>query len=170
LLAVFLSILIDYLPKVSYIYLEFEIKRGETMNQQQEALKAYIGLLRTSHRLEQLAKQDVTCYDLNITEFSVLELLLHKGPQTIQKIKEKILIASSSTTYVIDQLHKKGYVTRTPSEKDRRITYVELTEAGLIEEIFPTHAKRIAEAFEQLSSEELTLLQKTLRKITNETK
>lgn len=49
------------------------------MNQQQEALKAYIGLLRTSHRLEQLAKQDVTCYDLNITEFSVLELLLHKG-------------------------------------------------------------------------------------------
>ena len=110
-LAVFLSILIDYLPKVSYIYLEFEIKRGET-------------------------------------------------------------IASSSTTYVIDQLHKKGYVTRTPSEKDRRITYVELTEAGktLIKEIFPTHAKRIAEAFEQLSSEELTLLQKTLRKITNETK
>jgi len=89
LLAVFLSILIDYLPKVSYIYLEFEIKRGETMNQQQEALKAYIGLLRTSHRLEQLAEQDVTCYDLNITEFSVLELLLHKGPQTIQKIKEE---------------------------------------------------------------------------------
>ncbi|NRE10132.1 MarR family transcriptional regulator, partial [Enterococcus faecalis] len=32
-LAVFLSILIDYLPKVSYIYLEFEIKRGETMTQ-----------------------------------------------------------------------------------------------------------------------------------------
>ena len=53
-----------------------------------------------------------------------------------------------------------------PSEKDRRITYVELTEAGktLIEEIFPTHAKRIAEAFEQLSSEELTLLQKLYEK------
>jgi DNA-binding MarR family transcriptional regulator len=70
----------------------------------------------------------------NITEFSVLELLLHKGPQTIQKIKEKILIASSSTTYVIDQLHKKGYVTRTPSEKDRRITYVELTGVNSSEE------------------------------------
>ena len=27
------------------------------MNQQQEALKAYIGLLRTSHRLEQLASK-----------------------------------------------------------------------------------------------------------------
>ena len=53
-----------------------------------------------------------------------------------------------------------------PSEKDRRITYVELTEAGktLIEEIFPMHAKRIAEAFEQLSSEELTLLQKLYEK------
>ena len=59
------------------------------MSQQQEALKAYIGLLRTDHQLEQLAKQDVTCYDLNITEFSVLELLLHKGPQTIQKLRRK---------------------------------------------------------------------------------
>ena len=94
------------------------------MDHQEEALKVYIGLLRSSSHLEQVAKQDVRCYGLNLTEFSVLELLYHKGTHTTQAIKEKILIASSSTTYVIDQLVKKGCVRRETSQTDQRITYV----------------------------------------------
>ena len=57
------------------------------MNQQQEALKAYIGLLRTSHRLEQLAKQDVTCYDLNYRIFSIRAVTPWSSDHP--KIKEK---------------------------------------------------------------------------------
>ena len=41
------------------------------MDHQEEALKVYIGLLRSSSHLEQVAKQDVRCYGLNLTEFSV---------------------------------------------------------------------------------------------------
>ena len=59
------------------------------MAHQEEALKAYIGLLRTASRLEQVAKKDVRCYGLNITEFSVLELLYHKGTHTTQAIRKK---------------------------------------------------------------------------------
>ena len=59
------------------------------MDHQEEALKVYIGLLRSSSHLEQVAKQDVRCYGLNLTEFSVLELLYHKGTHTTQAIKEK---------------------------------------------------------------------------------
>lgn len=137
------------------------------MDHQSEALKAYIGLLRTSSQLEQIAKQDVACYNLNITEFSVLELLFHKGAHTTQGIKEKILIASSSTTYVIDQLVKKGLVQRRNSPSDRRVIYVEITKPGidLMEKIFPLHAKRIADSFEEVSLDELQLLQKILKKI-----
>jgi MarR family 2-MHQ and catechol resistance regulon transcriptional repressor len=142
------------------------------MAHQEEALKAYIGLLRTASRLEQVAKKDVRCYGLNITEFSVLELLYHKGTHTTQAIKEKILIASSSTTYVVDQLVKKGYVQREPSQEDQRVTYVSITEAGraLMEKIFPSHAQKIAASFSELSSEELQQLKTILRKITYDQK
>ncbi|MCA5013035.1 MULTISPECIES: MarR family winged helix-turn-helix transcriptional regulator [unclassified Enterococcus] len=137
------------------------------MDHQEESLKTYIGILRTASQLEQLAKKDVTCYGLNITEFSVLELLFHKGRQTTQTIKEKILIASSSTTYVIDQLTKKGYVKRQTNESDRRIIYVDITVAGktLMEEIFPTHAQQIAASFSDITIEELRSLQHLLKKI-----
>ncbi|MFB8636994.1 MarR family winged helix-turn-helix transcriptional regulator [Enterococcus casseliflavus] len=142
------------------------------MAHQEEALKAYIGLLRTASRLEQVAKKDVRCYGLNITEFSVLELLYHKGTHTTQAIKEKILIASSSTTYVVDQLVKKGCVRRESSQEDQRVTYVRITEAGraLMEKIFPSHAQKIAASFSELSSEELQQLKTILRKITYDQK
>ncbi|WP_430612659.1 MarR family winged helix-turn-helix transcriptional regulator [Enterococcus sp. DIV0876] len=138
------------------------------MSHQEAALSAYIGLLRTANQLEQMAKKDVRCYGLNITEFSVMELLYHRGTQATQAIKEKILIASSSTTYVIDQLEKKGYVKRQQSDQDQRISLVSLTEPGrkLIEDIFPTHAQQIDQRFGEISMEELANLKTILRKIT----
>lgn len=137
------------------------------MKREDKALGAFIGLLRNSHKLEKIVKQDVSCYQLNITEFSVMELLFHQGRQTTQTIKEKILIASSSTTYVIDQLEKKNYVERMVSTEDKRITYVSLSEKGnqLMTEIFPLHAKTISDCFSTLEEKELNQFIKTLGKL-----
>ena len=142
------------------------------MNRQDKSLQALIAILRTSDALENMVRKDVSCYNLNLTEFSVLELLYHKGSQTIQTIKNKILIASSSTTYVIDQLVKKGYVKRELCQADKRVTYAEITEEGkkLMGDIFPKHASRIENNFENLTEEELVQLKSLLRKVTQEKK
>ncbi|MDT2805654.1 MarR family transcriptional regulator [Vagococcus lutrae] len=123
--------------------------------------------MRTSRYLEQQVKQDVKQYGLNMTEFAVLEFLYHKGRQPIQQISEKILIASSSTTYVIDQLGKKGLVNRALCQKDKRVTYAELTEKGttLMATIFPKHAEKIMELFSVLTESEQETLLEALKKI-----
>lgn len=137
------------------------------MKREDKALGAFIGIMRGSNKLEKIVKKDVSCYNLNITEFSVMELLFHQGRQTTQTIKEKILIASSSTTYVIDQLEKKEYVERLINVEDKRITYVSLSEKGsqLMEDIFPLHAKTISDSFAALEDDELTQLIKLLGKV-----
>ncbi len=137
------------------------------MRREGKALGAFVSILRNSNALEKIVKKDVACYQLNITEFSVLELLFHQGQQTTQTIKEKILIASSSTTYVIDQLEKKGYVLRQVSAKDKRITYVSLSDKGreLMIEIFPLHEATISQCFSTLEDEELNQLIKILGKL-----
>lgn len=137
------------------------------MNRQDIALGTFVSLMRGSNKFEKIVKDDVSFYQLNITEFSVLELLFHKGKQTTQTIKEKILIASSSTTYVIDQLENKGYVERQVSEKDRRVTYVHISEKGktLMEDIFPQHAETIKNCFSNLEANELEQLLKLLAKM-----
>lgn len=137
------------------------------MYRTEESLKALVGIKRTNDTLDRIVKQDMKNYGLNITEFAVMELLYHKGDQPIQKVKQRILIASSSTTYVIDQLVKKAYVTRRQDTEDKRITYAVLTEKGhaLMEQIFPQHAETIEKAFSILDDEELAIFRRALKKI-----
>lgn len=51
---------------------------------------------------------DIRKSGLNTTEFGVLELLYHSGDQPLQKIGDKILLASGSITYVVDKLEKSN--------------------------------------------------------------
>ena len=51
----------------------------------------------------------------------MLELLYNKGPQPIQRIRDRVLIASSSISYVVSQLEDKGWITREKDKDDKRI-------------------------------------------------
>ncbi|WP_340299311.1 MarR family winged helix-turn-helix transcriptional regulator [Staphylococcus coagulans] len=129
------------------------------------ALKTLIGLKRANDMIDKIIRNDVKSYGLNITEFAVLELLYNKGEHSIQRIQERILIASSSTTYVVQKLEEKGLLQRRQCEKDRRVSYAALTDKGqaLMTQIFPQHAKAIEAAFSELTTEELNTLQQTLK-------
>ncbi|GAE35948.1 transcriptional regulator [Halalkalibacter akibai JCM 9157] len=101
-------------------------------------------------------EEDIKSYGLNPTEFAVLELLYSKGDQPIQKIGEKVLLASSSITYVVDKLEKKQLIMRRPCPKDRRVTYAAITDEGtsLMADIFPKHREAIVEIFGGLDGKE----------------
>ncbi len=114
------------------------------------SLKALTVLLRASQTVEEVLRKDMQRYQLNLTEFAVLELLYHKGDQPIQRIGEKILITSGSITYVVDKLQQKGYVKRVACPTDRRVTFAALTEEGrsFIERIFPQHEALVEKLFD----------------------
>ncbi|MBA8779543.1 MarR family transcriptional regulator [Staphylococcus schleiferi subsp. coagulans] len=135
------------------------------------ALKTLIGLKRANDMIDKIIRNDVKSYGLNITEFAVLELLYNKGEHSIQRIQERILIASSSTTYVVQKLEEKGLLQRRQCENDRRVSYAALTDKGqaLMTQIFPQHAKAIEAAFSELTTEELNTLQQTLKTLSTPT-
>lgn len=137
------------------------------MEKRELALKAVVGIMRTQAKLVKILKSDIQQYGVNMTEFAVLEVLYHKGEQQMQDICQKILIASSSTTYVVNQLEQKEYVERIRDEADRRIFYVRLTEKGrtLMDEVFPLHAEHIARVFEEVTEEELQITLNTLKAV-----
>ncbi|MEB7824632.1 MarR family winged helix-turn-helix transcriptional regulator [Staphylococcus chromogenes] len=140
------------------------------MNRVDTSLKVFIGLRRTNDMLDKLIHKDIKSYGLNVTEFAVLEVLYNRGEHTIQRIKERILIASSSTTYVVTNLEKKGYIKRRQDTKDKRVSYASLTDKGraFMDEIFPNHANAIASVFSDLSEDELQSLQKVLKRISTQ--
>lgn len=122
-----------------------------------DSLKAFAVLMRSSQHVQESIKRSVANFSLNTSEFGVLELLYHKGEQPIQNIGKKILLASSSMTYVIDRLEEKELVTRTQGKTDRRVINIAITDKGriLMDEIFPLNKKDIEELFSVLESDEL---------------
>lgn len=129
--------------------------------------KAVIEILRASNLLVDDLKKTLKNYPINTTEFSVMEFLYSKGEKSIQEIRDRILLASGSATYVVDNLERKEYVRRIVNQNDRRVTYIKLTEAGkdLINDIFPTHKKNTKKIFNDLTNEELIILKEILKKI-----
>ncbi|MBI5975740.1 MarR family winged helix-turn-helix transcriptional regulator [Staphylococcus canis] len=137
------------------------------MNRTETALKTFIGVKRLNSMLDKLVRNDIKSYGLNVTEFAVLELLYNKGEHTIHDIQERILVASSSTAYVVKNLEQKGFLQRRTCDTDKRVSYASLTDKGqaLMQDIFPLHAQTIASAFETLSDDSLEHLQKNLKAI-----
>ena len=129
--------------------------------------KVVIGIMRASNLLVDDLKKTLKKYPINATEFSVMEFLYSKGEKSIQEIRDRILLASGSATYVVDNLERKEYVRRIVNQNDRRVTYIKLTEAGkdLINDIFPTHKKNTKKIFNDLTNEELITLKEILKKI-----
>lgn len=111
--------------------------------------KLVIGTARIYNTMFSKIEKNIQEYGLNISEFGVLEILFHKGELPVQKIAEKILVTSGTTTYVIDKLEKKDLVFRKQCEKDKRIYYVFLSKKGeeLITEIYPKHKKFLDDLF-----------------------
>src|ERR1700741_1477157 len=64
---------------------------------------------------------------LGLSDFMVLEVLLHKGPLTISAIGEKVLLASASMTSAIDRLEKRDLGRRKTCDTDRRGWVLETT-------------------------------------------
>ncbi|WP_048600948.1 MarR family winged helix-turn-helix transcriptional regulator [Rubeoparvulum massiliense] len=131
------------------------------------SLKLLIVLSRANRAVADRLEEDIQHYGLNPTEFAVLELLFHKGPQAIQQIGKKILLSSGSITYVVDKLEQKELLKRQPCPKDRRVIYAVITSQGeeLMQEIFPHHRKAIESIFSCLTMDEKQLLINHLKKL-----
>ncbi|GEM02336.1 MarR family transcriptional regulator, 2-MHQ and catechol-resistance regulon repressor [Halolactibacillus halophilus] len=133
-----------------------EDKHEYEKKKQDPSLKLFVVLSKAYRAVSDQVADDIRSKGLNTTDFGVLELLYHSGDQPLQKIGDKILLASGSITYVVDKLEKKGLVKRTQSEKDRRVTYAAITTDGvaLLNEIFPDHWKQIERITNGLTEDE----------------
>ncbi len=137
------------------------------MARHKELLNVFINLIKTDNMLIKYLNRSLSDYNLNMTDFSVLDLLFQKGEQTIQKIAEKVMITSGSITYVINKLEKMELVFRRKDKDDSRISYIRLTSHGkeILISILPLQMEKINEVFSELSETDLVFLNNILKKI-----
>jgi len=104
---------------------------------------------------------------INLTDFMLLEALLHKGPMTITEIQASALLATGSMTAAVDRLETKGLIVRTLSKSDRRARVLELTSEGtaVIEAAFEQHRENLKQWMSVLSAAERSSTFASLRRL-----
>jgi MarR family 2-MHQ and catechol resistance regulon transcriptional repressor len=131
------------------------------------ALDAYIKLSRASGTLDARLTMNLASRGVTPGQLGVMEALMHLGPLTQGELGRKLLRSGGNVTTVIDNLERRGLVGRQRNRDDRRVVTVTLTSAGrqLIEEIFPHHARAVAQAMATLTIAEQEDLGRLCRKL-----
>jgi len=127
----------------------------------------WLVMMKAMRALTRYAAGGVEETGLGLSDFAVLEVLLHKGPLPVNTIGPIVDLTPGSISIAVHRLFAKGLVSRIESGEDRRVRIVALTSRGrnLIAPAFRKHAGQMRKVFSELSSEELRSLEVALKKI-----
>lgn len=122
---------------------------------------------RAAKAIDNADRASIASTGLNVSDFSILEALLHKGPMPINTIGEKVLLTSGSMTAAANRLEKRKLVKRIKDSSDGRCFYLHLTKTGrrLIQHTFEKHAENLEQVVNVLSDLERSQLVRLLKKV-----
>jgi MarR family transcriptional regulator, 2-MHQ and catechol-resistance regulon repressor len=126
----------------------------------------WLVMMKAMRALTRYAAAGIEETGLGLSDFGVLELLLHKGPLPVNTIGPMVDLTPGSISIAVDRLVTKGLVSRVESADDRRVRIVALTPSGkdLIVSAFQKHSGQMKRVFSELSQAELRGLEVTLKK------
>ena len=124
-------------------------------------------LWKAGKAIEKVDRASIDETGILLSEFTIMEVLLHKGPQPINVIGEKVLLTSGSMTAAVNRLERKGLVTRIQDPSDGRSFYVHLTKKGdvIIKKAYAKHAGNLEKVTETLTSAERDDFARLLKKV-----
>jgi MarR family 2-MHQ and catechol resistance regulon transcriptional repressor len=127
----------------------------------------WLVMMKAHRTLQRAATQSIEASDMGLSDFAVMEMLLHKGPLPVNEIGRRIELTSGAITTAVDRLESRGLVTREAHESDRRARVVRLTPRGKEQaaKVFGRHKAAMDSAANGLSKGERATLIGLLKKL-----
>jgi len=127
----------------------------------------WLVMMKAMRALTRYAAAGIEETGLGLSDFGVVEILLHKGPLPVNTIGPIVNLTPGSISIAVDRLVEKGLVSRVESPEDRRVRIVALTLRGkdLIVPAYRKHSGQMRRVFSELSPEELRGLEVALKKV-----
>ena len=133
----------------------------------QDPIHAWLIIMKATRALTRYAAAGIEETGIGVSDFAVLEALLHKGPLPVNTIGPMVDLTTGSISVAVDRLYEKSLVSRVESAEDRRVRIVDLTPTGkaLIVSAFRKHATQIKKVFSDLKPEQLEELTASLKTV-----
>ena len=127
----------------------------------------WLVMMKAIKAIARYAQANLEETGLGLSDFAVLEALLHKGPLPVNVIGPKVNLTPGSISVAVDRLVSKDLVSRAERTDDRRVRIVALTPRGksVITPIFRAHVETMEKVFAGLSRHELQQLEQQLKRV-----
>ncbi|HEY2703968.1 MAG TPA: MarR family transcriptional regulator [Candidatus Dormibacteraeota bacterium] len=92
-----------------------------------------------------------------------------EGRQKMSGLATALSITARRVTALVDALEDEGLVARAPDPRDRRVTWVTLTESGAatVDRLYQAHRGAVAALFDELAPERKAALLQSMRELTD---
>src|SRR5689334_13161421 len=127
----------------------------------------WLVLMKAHRTLGRCARRSIEPSGLGLSDFAILELLLHRGRQPVNTIGRRVDLTSGSITSAVDRLEAQGLVVRTANKDDRRTRFVSLTPRGTarIRQVFGAHKQAMEGVTKSLTKAERETLVELIKKL-----
>jgi len=140
------------------------IDKTQTVSDLEKALRHISGIIK------QKGREILNDYHITPPQFVALQWLWENGDLTIGELSNKMFLACSTTTDLVDRMEKNQLVIRVKDTHDRRIVRIHLLAEGerIIEEVIQKRQNYLRDMLVNFEEEELVTLEKSLIKLQQE--
>lgn len=129
-------------------------------------VKALLNIIYTANWISSCQNEFFKGFGISPQQYNILRILRGAGePLKVQTIKDRMLERSPNATRLMDKLCAKNYIERLPSEHDRRVVKIVITNEGkaLLESIPNTLNKKLLKNLSEEEAEQLSNLLDKMR-------
>lgn len=129
--------------------------------------KILVGLARNVRTMNRRTAQLLAKQGLTVSQFGVLEALFSKGPLRIGEVQDIILSSTGTMPTIVNNLERRGFISKAADPKDKRATKLHLTPEGehAVREVLPHNLNQLDEYCSRLSEAEQVELIHLLKKL-----
>lgn len=106
-------------------------------------------------------------FDITTPQFLALVVLKDRPGITMGELCERLYLACSTATDLIDRMEKNGYLERNRDPDDRRVIRLSITEKGqnIIDQVINARRRYVDSILKQLTQKEIDQLAQALEKL-----
>jgi MarR family transcriptional regulator, 2-MHQ and catechol-resistance regulon repressor len=131
------------------------------------AASLWLVMMKAYRSVQNYVEASMAAMGIGLSDFMILEALLHKGSMNMSQLGEKVLLANPSMTAAVDRLEKLGFVSRCSATGDRRVRTVDLTKEGrkAIRKVYAQHEQDLEGLMVDLCEEQRARMRAGLKAI-----
>lgn len=122
-------------------------------------------LRRIDYTIRKKGREIITEENITIPQFQALQILIHNESLTIGELSQKMGLACSTITDLVDRMEKTELVIRRKSERDKRVVIVDVLPKGhdILEKVLKKRRAYLKGEMSNYNLEKIEILKEELK-------